>query len=143
MLDEFELELLDEFELELDELFEEELELELLEEFELEFDELFEDEFELELDELLPATMMAPSLLLVMWGRGRSTSGDVAAYSRACAPVAASAVMPATAEASFQYRFIAVTPFPGRTGCSGPQEERASCGSIPCGGRMGAAGCPS
>ncbi|WP_342241470.1 hypothetical protein [Inquilinus sp. OTU3971] len=62
------LELEELFELELDELFEDELELE--------FDELFEDEFELELleelelefDELLPATMIVPSLRLVMTG---------------------------------------------------------------------------
>lgn len=66
----------------MDELFEDELELELLDELELEFDELFEDEFELELfeelelefDELLPATMIAPSLRLVVTGDARSTS---------------------------------------------------------------------
>lgn len=70
------------FELEFDEPFEDELELELLDELELELDELFEDEFELELfeefelelDELLPATMMVPSLRLVMTGDPRSTS---------------------------------------------------------------------
>ncbi|MGK9168137.1 hypothetical protein KXR53_17640 [Inquilinus limosus] len=60
--DEFELELLEEFE------------LELLDELELEFDELFDDELELELDELLPATMIAPSLRLVMTGDACSTS---------------------------------------------------------------------
>jgi hypothetical protein len=61
------------FEFEFEELFDEEFEFELLEEF----DELFDDEFELELldelelelldefDELLPATIMEPSLRLV------------------------------------------------------------------------------
>lgn len=62
------------FELELDEPFDDELELELLDELELEFDELFEDEFELEFDELLPATMIVPSLRLVMTGDTCSTS---------------------------------------------------------------------
>ncbi|MGK9235551.1 hypothetical protein KXS07_28135 [Inquilinus limosus] len=74
----------------MDELFEDELELELFDEFELELlDELeleFDDEFELELfeelelelDELLPATMIAPSLRLVMTGDARSISRGAA-----------------------------------------------------------------
>ncbi len=98
--DEFELELFDEF----DELLLDEFELELLEEFELEFDEPFDDE----LDELLPATMMEPSLLATLvCGR----SGAVEEYSFASAAVVASAATPATsADLNFQCLVMAVTP---------------------------------
>lgn len=97
--DEFEFELLDEFELEFDELLDDELELELL------------DELELELDELLPATMIEPSLRLVIAAGGNSTS-DAAGYSLACAAVLASAAIPPiSADLSFQYLVMVVTPF--------------------------------
>ncbi len=102
--EEFELELLEELEFEFDELLLEEFELELLEEFELEFDEPFDEE----LDELLPATMMEPSLLAILvCGR----SGAVEEYSFASAAVVASAATPATsADLNFQCLVMAVTP---------------------------------
>ena len=94
----------DEFELE----FDDEFELELLDELEL---ELF-DEFELELDELLPATMMAPSLRAAVTWDGRSASGAKAGFSLACPAVPASTAMPATrVDLSFQCLVMVVTPF--------------------------------
>ncbi|CAN7691601.1 hypothetical protein LJR257_005343 [Ensifer adhaerens] len=94
----------DEFELEFDELFDEELELE--------FDELFDDEFELELldelEELLPATMIVPSL----WPPAclpTDCTGAVLCF--ACASVPARAVTPAMRAApNFQWFFMPVTP---------------------------------
>jgi hypothetical protein len=115
----------EEFELVFDELFDDEFELELLEELELELEELFEDElelelldeFELEFDELLPATIMEPSLLPVTWAGRRSVSVG-AGYSRECAAVVASAAMPATsAELSFQWLLMTVTPFSDMDRC--------------------------
>jgi hypothetical protein len=115
--DEFEFELLDELELEFDEPLDDEFELELLDELELEFDEPLDDELELEFDELLPATMKAPSLWLVIAAGGRSVSGGAAGYSFACAAVLASAAIPATSvDLSFQCLVMVVTPFSDRTG---------------------------
>ena len=104
------------FEFEFDELFDDEFEFELLDEFELEFDELFEDEFEFELldelelelfdelDELLPATMIDPSLRPVAVLAGRSMSIAGAECSLASAAVLATAAIPATsAELSILY----------------------------------------
>jgi hypothetical protein len=109
--DEFEFELLDELELEFDEPLDDEFEFELLDELELEFDEPLDDELELEFDELLPATMKAPSLWLVIAAGERSISGGAAGYSFACAAVLASAAIPATrADLSFQCLVMVVTP---------------------------------
>jgi hypothetical protein len=105
-----EFELLDELELEFDELLEDEFELELLDEFELEFEELFEDELLDEFEELLPATMIDPSLLAT-FARGCSVSGATEEYAFASADVAARAATPATrADFNFQCLVIAVTP---------------------------------
>jgi hypothetical protein len=102
--------LLDEFELEFEELLEDEFEFELLDEFELEFDELFDDELLDELDELLPATMIDPSLLAT-FARGCSKSGATVEYALASAAVVARAAAPATsADLNFQYLVMAVTP---------------------------------
>lgn len=104
----------------MEELFDDEFEFELLEELELELLDEFElellDELELELDELLPATMIEPSLRLVIVD-GRSTSGAAAEYSFASTAVLASAAMPATrADLSFQCLVMVVTPFSDGTG---------------------------
>lgn len=107
------------FEFEFEELFDEEFELELLEEF----DELFDDEFELELldelelelldefDELLPATMIDPSLRLVAVLDCRSMSIAGPECCLASAAVLATAAIPATrAEVNMLDFFIAATP---------------------------------
>jgi hypothetical protein len=107
------------FEFEFEELFDEEFEFELLEEF----DELFDDEFELELldelelelldelDELLPATMMDPSLRLVAVLDCRSMSIAGPECCLASTAVLATAAIPATrTEVNLLYFVIAVTP---------------------------------
>jgi hypothetical protein len=109
--------LLDELEFEFDELLElellEEFEFELLEEFELEFDEPFEDELLDEFEELLPATMIDPSLLAV-FAPTCLTSGAAAEYCLASTAVVASAATPATrADLNFQYFVMGVTPLSG------------------------------
>ncbi len=76
----------------------------MLDELELEFDEPFEDE----LDELLPATIIEPSLLAVL---ALLTSEAGAEYCFASAVPVASAATPAiSADLSFQGLIIAVTP---------------------------------
>jgi hypothetical protein len=120
--EEFEFELLDEFELELLE----ELELEFDDEFEFEFD----DEFELELDELLPATVIVPSLRLAWMVEVRSTSGVAAGCSFACAEAPATAATPAIrADISFPYLVMMCSCVTGPG--FGPQGERAAPPNIP------------
>jgi hypothetical protein len=83
--------------------------------FEFEFEELFDEEFELELldelDELLPATMMDPSLRLVAVLDCRSMSIAGPECCLASAAVLATAAIPATrAEVNMLDFFIAATP---------------------------------
>lgn len=128
-----EFELLLEFELEFDELLDEEFEFELLEEFELEllleFEFEFDDEFELELDELLPATMIVPSLRPASTVDARSTS-IAAGCSFACAEAPATAATPAIrADISFPYLVMICSCVTGPG--FGPQGERAASPNIP------------
>ena len=74
----------------MDELFEEEFELELL------------DEFELEFDELLPATMIAPSLRLTFTAGACSISAAAGDGCFAYAAVLVAAKLASKADASFQ-----------------------------------------
>jgi hypothetical protein len=111
----FEDELELEFEFEFDELLDEEFEFELLEEFELEllleFEFEFDDEFELELDELLPATMIVPSLRPASTVDARSTSIGAVWCSLACAEAPATAATPAIrADISFPYLVMVYAP---------------------------------
>ncbi|MCK3803546.1 hypothetical protein [Sinorhizobium meliloti] len=106
----------DELELEFEELLDEELELELLEELELELLE----ELELELDELLPATMISPSVRPV-WAvcvEVRSTPGNKGAYSLASAAEPTNAARPAAIALFVQFFAISSTPCENRTGSS-------------------------
>lgn len=99
----------DELELEFEELLDDELELELLEELELELLE----ELELELDELLPATMISPSVRPVVWAvcvEARSTPGNEEVYSLASAAEPTSAAKPAAIALFVQFFVISSTP---------------------------------
>jgi len=133
--------LLEELELEFEELLDDEFELELLEEFELEFDELFEDELLDELDELLPATMIEPSLLAV-FAPTRFISGAGAEYCFASAAVVASAATPAiSADFNFHCFVMAVTPLSGPSlrsgGGTGRREVYSACRSHSLGANVG------
>ena len=105
----------DELELEFDELLEDEFEFELLDEFELEllleFELEFDDEFELELDELLPATVIVPSVRPARAVDVRSTSIEATWCSFACAEAPATAATPAIrADISFPYLIMLCAP---------------------------------
>jgi hypothetical protein len=100
--DEFELELL----LELEELFELELEFEFEELLELEFDE----EFELEFEELLPATVMAPSLEAVCAAGALAGSSQTGEVCRASAPPPRAATPATNAVPRVRRVFMVVTP---------------------------------
>ncbi|MGO1080451.1 hypothetical protein [Inquilinus sp. CA228] len=105
----------DELEFEFDELLDEEFEFELLLEFELEllleFELEFDDEFELELDELLPATVIVPSLRPATAVDMRSTSIGAAWCSFACAEAPATVATPAIrADISFPYLVMVYAP---------------------------------
>jgi hypothetical protein len=115
----------DEFELEFEELFEEE--------FELEFEELFEDEFELELldelelelDELLPATMISPSVRPVAWLLclcELAPSGSICGCGLASAAEPTNAANPAASAVFTQFLIMPITPHLDRTGFFGPVE---------------------
>ncbi|PND26181.1 hypothetical protein CN933_18585 [Sinorhizobium sp. M4_45] len=107
----------DELELEFEELLDDELELELLEELELELLE----ELELELDELLPATMISPSVRPVVWAvcvEARSTPGNEEVYSLASAAEPTSAAKPAAIALFVQFFVISSTPYENRTASS-------------------------
>lgn len=126
MLDEFELELLDELEFELLE----EFELELLEE--LEFELL--DEFELELldefDELLPATMNEPSLLLARAAPGTLRSSGAEADVLACAGAKENAVS-ATSNPVVCFQYLFMVFFLSLRIPLDPAEERTTAAVIP------------
>ncbi|MDW9375091.1 hypothetical protein GOC57_13165 [Sinorhizobium meliloti] len=118
----------DRFELELDERFEEEFDELFEEELELEFEELLDDELELELleelelelDELLPATMISPSVRPI-WAvcvEVRSTPGNKGAYSLASAAEPTNAARPAAIALFVQFFVISSTPCENRTGSS-------------------------
>ncbi len=122
-------------EFEFDELLDEEFEFELLLEFELELllelELEFDDEFELELDELLPATVIVPSLRPAMAVDVRSTSIGAAWCSLACAEAPATAATPAIrADISFPYLVMVYAPVRVGPGF-GPQGERAAPPNIP------------
>lgn len=134
----------DELEFEFDELLDEEFEFELLLEFELEllleFEFEFDDEFELELDELLPATVMVPSLRPATAVDVRSTSIGAAECSFACAEAPATAATPAIrADISFPYLVMVYAPV-RLDRASVRRGERAASPNIPGDPRAGRGG---
>jgi hypothetical protein len=107
--DEFDELFVDELELEFEELLDDELELELLE------------ELELELDELLPATMISPSVRPVVCAvsvEARSTPGNEEGYSLASAVEPTNAAKPAAIAFFVQFFVISSTPYENRTAAS-------------------------
>ncbi|WOS64998.1 hypothetical protein [Sinorhizobium fredii] len=110
MEDLFEDEFEDELELEFEELFEDELELEFEELFDDELELELLEEFELEFDELLPATMISPSVRPVACAfclDEFSTSGRVSGCSLASAACPTNAARPArSAVLTFQCFFM-------------------------------------
>ena len=119
--DRFELELDERLEDEFDELFEDELELEFEELLDDELELELLEELELELDELLPATMISPSVRLVVWAvcvESRSTPGNEEEYSLASAAEPTSAAKPAAIALFVQFIVISSTPYENRTASS-------------------------
>lgn len=111
--DRFELELDERLEDEFDELFEDELELEFEELLDDELELELLEELELELDELLPATMISPSVRPVVWAvcvEARSTPGNEEVYSLASAAEPTSAAKPAAIALFVQFFVISSTP---------------------------------
>lgn len=101
------------FELEFEELFEDELELEFEELFEDELELELLEEFELELDELLPATMISPSVRPEVWAvcvGARSISANAEACSLASAAEPTNAARPVAIAVLIQFLVMPFTP---------------------------------